>query len=156
MLPYAERNGLVVLAYGALCRGLLTGKITAKTEFKGDDLRKVDPKFQQPRLGNYLAAVARLDAFARERYGKTVLALAVRWLLDRGKIVALWGARRPDQLAPVKDVMGWILDGSTCGRSTEPSPRRSRTRLAPNSWRHSPHGLPKQTQRIRKRAFLFR
>jgi aryl-alcohol dehydrogenase-like predicted oxidoreductase len=112
VLPYAERNGLVVLAYGALCRGLLTGKITARTEFKGDDLRKVDPKFQQPRLGHYLAAVARLDAFARERYGKTVLALAVRWLLDRGKIVALWGARRPDQLAPVKDVRGWTLDGS--------------------------------------------
>jgi aryl-alcohol dehydrogenase-like predicted oxidoreductase len=39
-----------------------------------------------------------------------VLALAVRWLLDRGKIVALWGARRPDQLAPVEDVMGWTLD----------------------------------------------
>ena len=112
VLSYAERNGLVALAYGALCRGLLTGKITAKTEFKGDDLRKVDPKFQQPRLGHYLAAVARLDAFARERYGKTVLALAVRWLLDRGKIVALWGARRPDQLEPVKDVMGWTLDGS--------------------------------------------
>ena len=50
VLPYAEENGLVVLAYGALCRGLLTGKITAKTEFKGDDLRKTDPKFRQPRL----------------------------------------------------------------------------------------------------------
>ena len=112
MLPYAPRNRLVVLAYGALCRGLLTGKITAKTEFQGDDLRKIDPKFQKPRLGHYLAAVDRLDAFARERYGKTVLALAVRWLLDRGKIVALWGARRPDQLAPVKEVMGWTLDGS--------------------------------------------
>ena len=111
VLPYAGQNGLVVLAYSALCRGLLTGKITAKTEFKGDDLRKVDPKFQQPRLGHYLAAVARLDAFARERYGKTVLALAVRWLLDRGEIVALWGARRPDQLASVKDVIGWTLDG---------------------------------------------
>ena len=112
VLPYAERNGLVVLAYGALCRGLLTGKITAQTEFQGDDLRKIDPKFQQSRLGHYLAAVARLDAFARERYGKTVLALAVRWLLDRGKIVALWGARRPDQLAPVEEVMGWTLDGN--------------------------------------------
>jgi Aldo/keto reductase family len=67
VLPYAGQNGLVVLAYSALCRGLLTGKITAKTEFKGDDLRKVDPKFQQPRLGHYLAAVARLDAFARSR-----------------------------------------------------------------------------------------
>jgi len=29
-----------------------------------------------------------------------------------GKIVALWGARRPDQLAPIKDVMGWTLDDS--------------------------------------------
>jgi aryl-alcohol dehydrogenase-like predicted oxidoreductase len=112
VLPYAGRNGLVVLAYGALCRGLLSGKITAETEFKGDDLRKTDPKFRQPRFGQYLAAVERLDRFARERYGKTVLALAVRWLLDRGKIVALWGARRPDQLAPVPDVMGWKLDAA--------------------------------------------
>ena len=112
VLPYAERNGLVVLAYGALCRGLLTGKITAKTEFTGDDLRKVDPKFQQPRLGCYLVAVEQLDRFARERFGKSVLALAVRWLLDRGKIVALWGARRPEQLAPVREVMGWTLDES--------------------------------------------
>jgi len=110
VLPYAEKHGLAVLAYGALCRGLLTGKITAKTEFKGDDLRKVDPKFQQARLGSYLEAVAGLDRFARERYGKSVLALAVRWLLDRGMIVALWGARCPDQLTPVNEVMGWKLD----------------------------------------------
>jgi aryl-alcohol dehydrogenase-like predicted oxidoreductase len=111
VLPYAEKHGLVVLAYGALCRGLLTGKITAKTTYEGDDLRKVDPKFQQPRLGYYLKAVDELSTFARDRYGKTVLALAVRWLLDRGdKIVALWGARRPDQLEPAKEVMGWHLE----------------------------------------------
>jgi aryl-alcohol dehydrogenase-like predicted oxidoreductase len=112
VLPYAKRNGFVVLAYGALCRGLLSGKITAKTRFEGDDLRKVDPKFRQPRLGHYLEAVARLDRFARERYGKSVLALAVRWLLDQGEIIALWGARRPDQLVAVRDAMGWQLDAS--------------------------------------------
>ena len=70
----------------------------------------MDPKFQQPRLGDYLEAVAQLDRFARGHYGKSVLALAVRWLLDRGMIVALWGARRPDQLTPVNEVMGWKLD----------------------------------------------
>ncbi|MGB3037237.1 MAG: general stress protein, partial [Methyloceanibacter sp.] len=74
MQPAWARKGGVVLAYGALCRGLLTGKITAKTEFKGDDLRKTDPKFRQSRLRQYLAAVERLDRFARKRYGKTVLA----------------------------------------------------------------------------------
>ncbi len=40
VLPYAERGGLTVLAYGALCRGLLTGKITEASTFTGDDLRK--------------------------------------------------------------------------------------------------------------------
>jgi len=60
VLPYAKRAGLTVLSYGALCRGLLTGKISAETKFEGDDLRKVDPKFQPPRLTQYLAAVREL------------------------------------------------------------------------------------------------
>jgi aryl-alcohol dehydrogenase-like predicted oxidoreductase len=113
VLPYAGQNGLTVLAYGSLCRGLLTGKITATTQFEGDDLRKTDPKFQQPRLTQYLSAVAALEWLARERYGKTVLALAIRWLLDRGPIVALWGARRPDQVTPVSEAMGWSLNDAT-------------------------------------------
>ncbi|HYK15045.1 MAG TPA: aldo/keto reductase [Burkholderiales bacterium] len=110
VLPYAGQHGLTVLAYGALCRGLLTGKITAATRFEGDDLRKTDPKFRTPRLKQYLSAVAALEHMARERYGKDVLALAVRWLLDQGRIVALWGARRPEQLSPVSAAMGWSLD----------------------------------------------
>jgi aryl-alcohol dehydrogenase-like predicted oxidoreductase len=110
VLPYAEKHGLVVLAYGALCRGLLTGRMRADTQFNGDDLRRSDPKFQQPRYGQYLAAVDALDGFARERFGRGVLALAVRWILDRGKTIALWGARRPDQLDPVAEAMGWTLD----------------------------------------------
>ncbi|MGA7325108.1 MAG: aldo/keto reductase [Rhodomicrobium sp.] len=110
ILPYAKAHDLTVLAYGALCRGLLTGKITETTTFQGDDLRKLDPKFRPPRLQQYLNAVRRLDEFAKERYGKTVLALAVRWVLDAGKTIALWGARRPEQLAPVNDVFGWSLD----------------------------------------------
>ena len=110
ILPDAKRHGLTVLAYGALCRGLLTGKITDKTTYEGDDLRKVDPKFRPPRLQEYLTAVGRLDAFAKERYGKTVLALAVRWILDAGHTIALWGARKPSQLQPLNDVFGWMLD----------------------------------------------
>jgi aryl-alcohol dehydrogenase-like predicted oxidoreductase len=110
VLPYAESAGLAVLSYGALCRGLLTGKITAKTTFTGDDLRKVDPKFRGSRFAQYLAAVRELDALARERFGKSVLALAVRWVLDQGPTIALWGARRPDQLDPVAEIAGWQLD----------------------------------------------
>jgi aryl-alcohol dehydrogenase-like predicted oxidoreductase len=110
ILPYCQANGIAVLGYGALCRGLLSGKMRATTTFAGDDLRKTDPKFQQPRFAQYLAAVARLDDLARRRYGKRVIHLAVRWMLDQGVTTALWGARNPGQLAPVADAMGWSLD----------------------------------------------
>ncbi|MBO1324894.1 aldo/keto reductase [Acetobacter sp. TBRC 12305] len=108
VLPYAKDNGLVVLAYGPLCRGLLSGKMTAQTTFTGDDLRKVDPKFQPPRFAHYLQAVADLKAIA-DRHGKSMLALAVRWVLDRGPTIALWGARKPEQISGVQDVFGWSL-----------------------------------------------
>jgi aryl-alcohol dehydrogenase-like predicted oxidoreductase len=119
VLPYAAQHDLAVLCYGALCRGLLTGSITSATEFTGDDLRRKDPKFQEPRFSQYLAAVASLERFARKRYGLPVLALAVRWVLDQGNTVALWGARRPGQLDPVGNAMGWKLDDEAKRRIDE-------------------------------------
>ena len=111
VLPYAQRHGIVTLAYGALCRGLLAGKMTASSKFVGDDLRRNDPKFKQPRFGQYLEAVEALDRFAQERYGKRVVHLAVRWILDKQDAgIALWGARKPMQLDPIREVYGWRLD----------------------------------------------
>jgi aryl-alcohol dehydrogenase-like predicted oxidoreductase len=110
VLPYCRKNNIATFGYGALCRGLLTGRMRADTAFSGDDLRRSDPKFQQPRFGQYLAAVERLDEFARRRFGKRVIHLAVRWMLDQGITTALWGARHPGQLAPIDEVSGWSLD----------------------------------------------
>lgn len=109
VLPYARQHGLVVLGYGALCRGLLSGRMKPDTTFDGDDLRQSDPKFRAPRFEQYLAAVGALKALAQERYGKSVLALAIRWVLDQGPTIALWGARRPDQLSGIDEAFGWTL-----------------------------------------------
>jgi aryl-alcohol dehydrogenase-like predicted oxidoreductase len=109
VLPFARKHGMAVLAYGALCRGLLSGRMRPATTFAGDDLRNVDPKFQPPPFLQYLGAVQALDRYARERHGKTVLALAIRWILEQGPI-ALWGARRPDQLDGLDAAFGWKLD----------------------------------------------
>ncbi len=110
LLPYCRRNKIATLGYGALCRGLLSGRMRPDTVFEGDDLRRTDPKFLEPRFGQYLAAVQRLDRLAQRRFGKRVIHLAVRWMLDQGITTALWGARRPDQLQPVDEVAGWRLD----------------------------------------------
>ena len=112
VLPYASATNVTLLCYGALCRGLLSGRIGAETRFEGDDLRRYDPKFQPGRRGQYLAAVQALQKLAHERFGKSLLALAVRWVLDQGPTIALWGARRPDQLDPVADIEGWKVDAA--------------------------------------------
>jgi aryl-alcohol dehydrogenase-like predicted oxidoreductase len=109
VLPYARDTGLTMLAYGALCRGLLSGRMQADTTFTGDDLRRSDPKFQPPRFGQYLGAAHALQGFAAERFGKSLLALAIRWILDRGRTIALWGARRPDQILGLDAALGWQL-----------------------------------------------
>jgi aryl-alcohol dehydrogenase-like predicted oxidoreductase len=113
VLPYCRANNIAMLAYGSLCRGLLSGRMSASSRFSGDDLRKSDPKFQPPRFEQYLAAVEKLDRFAKQRFGRRVIHLAARWVLDRNEAnIALWGARRPDQLSPVGEVMGWKIDRS--------------------------------------------
>jgi aryl-alcohol dehydrogenase-like predicted oxidoreductase len=111
VLPNCARYGIALLAYGAICRGLLSGRMNPDTAFEGDDLRRTDPKFQSPRFVQYLDAVQLLDRFAKENYGKRVIHLALRWVLDQpGVTSALWGARHPGQLDPIGDVMGWKLD----------------------------------------------
>jgi aryl-alcohol dehydrogenase-like predicted oxidoreductase len=113
VLPYCHDRDIALLAYGSLCRGLLSGTMSKSSRFTGDDLRKNDPKFRAPRFAQYLAAVERLDRLANERFGRRVIHLAARWVLDRGEMnIALWGARRADQLAPISEVIGWRIDSS--------------------------------------------
>jgi aryl-alcohol dehydrogenase-like predicted oxidoreductase len=114
VLPYCRRHHLTTVTYGALCRGLLSGRMKPDTRFARDDIRRVDPKFQAPRYAQYLKAVDRLENLAQERYDKHVIDLAVRWLLDQPDVgIALWGARRPDQLDAVDGAFGWTIDAQT-------------------------------------------
>ncbi len=114
LLSWCLEHDVAILTWSTLCRSLLAGRVKRGMKFAEGDIRRVDPKFQEPRFSQYITAVERLSTFARERYGKSVLELAVRWVLDRpGVSVALWGARRPEQLDAVSGVLGWKLDAAS-------------------------------------------
>jgi aryl-alcohol dehydrogenase-like predicted oxidoreductase len=111
---WCKEHDVAILTWSTLCRSLLAGRVTRGMKFAEGDIRRVDPKFQEPRFSQYRSAVERLAALAKERYGKSVLELAVRWVLDRpGVSVALWGARSPQQLDAVSGVLGWKLDAAS-------------------------------------------
>jgi len=112
VLRYCRANDIATLGYGALCRGLLSGRMRPDTTFEGDDLRRIDPKFQAPRFAQYLEAVAQLDKVAQRRFQRHVIQLAVRWVLDQGVSVALWGGRHPDQVTAALGVAGWSLNAA--------------------------------------------
>lgn len=109
-LAYCLKHKIATLGYGSLCRGLLSGKMKKGAQFQGDDIRKIDPKFQEPHFSQYLQCVQRLEAWAKQKHGRSILSLAVRWALDKGISVALWGARRAGQLRDIDEVWGWKLN----------------------------------------------
>lgn len=113
-LPWCAANNVAVLTYSSLCRSLLGGRVHRGMHFEEHDIRAEDPKFQEPRFSQYMTAVERLTQFARERFGKSIIELAARWVLDRpGVSVALWGAKQPGQLDSVAGAMGWKLDAES-------------------------------------------
>lgn len=107
-LPYCLKNHISVFGYGPLCRGLLSGDI-GKKAFIGDDIRNLDPKFKEPLFSEYLTCIKKLTDLAAKKYNKTLLALAMRYVLDKKVDVAIWGARKPLQLSEIESAFEWRL-----------------------------------------------
>ena len=137
----------MTLAYGSLCRGLLSGKMTINTRFTGDDLRKNDPKFQAPRFAQYLAAVEALDRLPTTVTArKSSISLFAGCSIAAKPNVALWGARRPDQLSAVREAMGWRIDAAAMTEIERILATRSPIRWDRSSWR------PRPTRRLKLAA----
>jgi aryl-alcohol dehydrogenase-like predicted oxidoreductase len=103
ILPFAEREGIGVIAYSPMGSGLLSGAITREriASLPDDDWRKRDARFSEPALSRHLATVERLQAVA-ERHGTTPGAVAIAWALHDGAVDgAIVGFRRPDQVDPL-------------------------------------------------------
>jgi aryl-alcohol dehydrogenase-like predicted oxidoreductase len=120
MVPYCKKNKIALMTYSALCRGFLSGKMKRNQTFAEGDLRSfLDPKFQSPSYEEYLSATEQLKKLAEEKFHKSLLELAVRWILDQNIEIAIWGARRPDQLAYLEHVFDWHVDKESMQKINE-------------------------------------
>ncbi len=98
LLPACQADRVGVIAYWALCRGLLTGKYGEDSSFGADDWRHYDPLFQGEQLHRNLQIVAELKPIAEDE-GLTMAQLAIAWVFHQPGITAtIVGARRPDQV----------------------------------------------------------
>jgi aryl-alcohol dehydrogenase-like predicted oxidoreductase len=103
ILPFAEDNGIGVIAYSPMGSGMLTGAMTRErvASLPEDDWRGHDQRFNEPQLSRNLDMVERLRKVA-ERHDTTPGAIAVAWALRHPAVDgAIVGFRRPDQVDPI-------------------------------------------------------
>ena len=109
LLPFCMENGIATLAYGGLCRGLLTGKFKGDERFPKGDLRDSDPKFKPDQFKKYVSAVDEIKPIAAS-YGKSPAQFALRWALHQpGITCVIAGARTPKQSEDNAGACGWTI-----------------------------------------------
>jgi aryl-alcohol dehydrogenase-like predicted oxidoreductase len=107
ILPYCREHRLGLLAYGALRRGLLTGKFSESDTFRG--IRGRDADFTGDRFRRNLRVVDVLRRVA-DSYHRTPGQLALQWALSSsGVTAALAGAKRPSQVRENAGATGWFI-----------------------------------------------
>jgi len=101
LLEWCARNGVGVIPYSPMQKGMLTGKVTPEwvAALPDDDHRKTrDPLFQEPLLTETLKKVEKLESMAEDK-GIALSQLAIAWVLRREEVTAaIVGARRPEQI----------------------------------------------------------
>ena len=119
LLPFCLENGVAVLAYGGLCRGLLTGKFRGEERFPRGDLRRGDPKFKPDQFRKYVSAVDAIKPLAAS-YGKSPAQFALRWALQQpGITCVIAGARTAGQAEDNAGVFGWSIKPDDLGKVDE-------------------------------------
>jgi aryl-alcohol dehydrogenase-like predicted oxidoreductase len=96
LVPFAERENRIVIAYSPLAQGLLGGKYGLHNR-PGNDVRAVNPLFGTENLRRAEPLLQTLRDVAREADAKPAQ-VALAWLISLPGVVAIPGASSVDQL----------------------------------------------------------
>lgn len=108
LLPYLRREGIALIAWSPLAKGVLTGKYTPDNLPTFEDVRRNDPLFTRDNLARVLPLLDELKRLSA-KYGKTPAQIALNWLTRDPLILPIPGAKRPEQVIENAGSVGWKL-----------------------------------------------
>lgn len=103
VLPYCNERNIGTIIYSPMGSGLLTGKMTREriANLPDDDWRKKSKMFNEPKLSENFATVAKMKAVA-EKYKAHPGEIAIAWTLSNPNVTAaIVGARNANQVSEV-------------------------------------------------------
>nr|NIP97520.1 aldo/keto reductase [Akkermansiaceae bacterium] len=110
-LPFCEAEGIGVVCYSPMMKGLLTGGFTMEraAALSDNDHRSRDPKFTSPQVEINLELVEEIRPLA-EQSGRPMAQLPIAWVLRRPEVTsAIVGVRRPSQIEQTAGAADWQL-----------------------------------------------
>ena len=115
VIPWCLENGVSVMNYWPLMKGLLAGKIRRDFKFDPADKRLTYDVFQGEKFESAQQLLDKLDVIAAE-CEKTVAQVVVNWAMHRPGITSvLCGAKRAWQIEETSSAMGWRLSDAQLG-----------------------------------------
>lgn len=109
IIPWCQAQGVAILAYWPLLKGLLAGKYPRDHVFDPTDNRLKYPMFHGAEWQKNQDLLDRLRTIAAES-GHTVAELVINWTIHQPGITgALCGAKRPEQIRENAAGAGWQL-----------------------------------------------
>jgi aryl-alcohol dehydrogenase-like predicted oxidoreductase len=125
VLPYCKKEGISVIAWSPLAKGVLTGKYSAGRVPK-DPVRVKGKLFSSRNMKEAEGLLEALREVASRR-GKTMAQVSLNWLLSTGGVVAIPGAKNPEQAEENAGAAGWRLKPAEIRMITEAA---EKTRLS--------------------------
>ncbi len=109
LIPYAEENGMTLLAWSPLAKGAILGKYSLEEAEQLEDVRRDDPLFKKENYQQILR-VAEILKELGEKYDKTPAQVALNWLIGYSDIIVpIPGAKNPQQVEDNVKAVGWRL-----------------------------------------------
>lgn len=98
VLPLCEELGIGFVAFSPMANGFLSGKYTAQTEFKGDDLRTVISRFDKENMQRNQPLLDLINRYANEKHC-TPAQISLAWdMMAYDELVPIPGMRREERV----------------------------------------------------------
>jgi aryl-alcohol dehydrogenase-like predicted oxidoreductase len=107
VVPYCKREGIAILAWSPIGKGVLTGKYHDGKRPK-DRVRSEEDLFKPANLRATAPLIRELRKIGRT-HGKTPAQVALAWLRRHLNVIPIPGAKRPSQAAENAGAAGWSL-----------------------------------------------
>lgn len=122
LLPYLQAEKVTLIAYSPLAQGLLTGKYTPQTK-PSTLVQKINSRFSTRNLTQLSETLQVLSNIA-QAHGKTPSQVALNWLIRKENVIAIPGAKRPENVADNAGATDWRLTDAEAARLAAASENR--------------------------------